>query len=44
MASHDYQDALIVGDLKKYLVHQTFTELTVVQGLNNYFDISTHVR
>ena len=44
METHNCQNVLIVGDLNQHLVQQAFDELSVVQGLTNYVNFSTHIR
>ena len=43
MAIHDCQNAVIVGDLSQHIVRKDFTELTVIHGLTNYVNFSTHI-
>ena len=44
MAAHNCQNVVVAGDLNQHLVMRAFTELTVVQGLQNHVDFPTHQR
>ena len=44
LAAHNCQNVIILRDLNQHLVMRTFTELTVMQGLQNHVDFPTHQR
>ena len=43
MATHNYQNTVIVGDLSQQIVHRDFTELIVVHGLTNHVNFPIHI-
>ena len=44
MASHNCQNVVVVGDLNQHQMVRAFTELTVVQRLQNHVNFPTHQR
>ena len=44
MDTQNCQNTVVVGHMNHHLVHRAFMELTVVHGLTNHVNFTTHVR